>query len=535
MNHKRHKKLRSRILPLFLVFAILSGLFTGAMLPARETVYGMDPVSYYTLWDLFAMMFETAGYSVSYSQGKDGNYSQAEFDRMLYSISFAFQNADDPEVRRAWLEIYDEINKISAASAGNGISAVDLAELTDMIDLSGLHLTQEQYDALQQYADLLDAYKEGLEKCPDFDGLSLRFSLAPEVWSSRNSFFGTLEQEATLESYVSLSAVPYDTVLCVYNDGSFYAADIYIVSNDPFSYAFDSYQDGSLSSSASCPNEAISADGYYYARVWSYYASFEYEVRSCLSNVFNGTIYDYIKTLPDVRPALDPAIDRSDMGCPAEVPDVKPWIKHPAIPDEWRIVQPGETPDPDDNKEEVPAIIIPFRDPSIDPGNDPNKDPNKDPDSTQDYFPDLDPDNDPSNDPNKDPSKDPDKDPDKKPEVNPGDGGGGGDGGDDDPSHLPAIAGDVGDWKSLFPLCIPWDIIQMVKMLNAKRKAPVWKFQYDFRVPGSGKLIYSFKLEVDMSDYWEYIKIFRWGQTVFFIIALFFLSAKITTFVYKLG
>ena len=49
--------------------------------------------------------------------------------------------------------------------------------------------------------------------------------------------------------------------------------------------------------------------------------------------------------------------------CPQEVPDVSPWIKNPAIPDEWRIVQPGEKPDkdPDKDPDVLPSLFIRLR------------------------------------------------------------------------------------------------------------------------------------------------------------------------------
>ena len=48
--------------------------------------------------------------------------------------------------------------------------------------------------------------------------------------------------------------------------------------------------------------------------------------------------------------------------CPKEVPDVQPWIKSPAIPDDWRIIKPGENPkkDPDEKPDFIPGII-PFK------------------------------------------------------------------------------------------------------------------------------------------------------------------------------
>lgn len=99
-----------------------------------------------------------------------------------------------------------------------------------------------------------------------------------------------------------------------------------------------------------------------------------------------------------------------------------------------------------------------------------------------------------------------------------------------DPSDIPPIANRTGNWKRLFPFCIPWDIMSLIKSMKADKKAPVFEFKYTFKAVN-----YTWVIKVDMSDYWKYIKIFRWGMTIFFIIGLFFLTVKFTTFVYKMG
>ena len=95
---------------------------------------------------------------------------------------------------------------------------------------------------------------------------------------------------------------------------------------------------------------------------------------------------------------------------------------------------------------------------------------------------------------------------------------------------IPATAGKAGNWKRLFPFCIPWDMMELIKSLKADKKAPVFEFKYTFKAVN-----YTWVVRVDMSDYWKYIKIFRWGMTIFFIIGLFFLTVKFTTFVQRMG
>jgi hypothetical protein len=95
---------------------------------------------------------------------------------------------------------------------------------------------------------------------------------------------------------------------------------------------------------------------------------------------------------------------------------------------------------------------------------------------------------------------------------------------------IPSTAGKAGNWKRLFPFCIPWDMMELIKSMKADKKAPVFEFKYTFKAVN-----YTWVVKVDMADYWKYIKIFRWGLTIFFIIGLFFLTVKFTTFVQRMG
>lgn len=96
--------------------------------------------------------------------------------------------------------------------------------------------------------------------------------------------------------------------------------------------------------------------------------------------------------------------------------------------------------------------------------------------------------------------------------------------------NIPSVADRAGNWKRLFPFCIPWDMMELVKTLKADKKAPRFTFKYTFE-----KINYTWVVDVNMADYWKYIKIFRWGMTIFFIIGLFFLTSKITTFVHRMS
>lgn len=46
--------------------------------------------------------------------------------------------------------------------------------------------------------------------------------------------------------------------------------------------------------------------------------------------------------------------------------------------------------------------------------------------------------------------------------------------------NIPSTADKAGNWKRLFPFCIPWDMMELVKMMKAEKKAPRFTFKYTF-------------------------------------------------------
>ena len=202
--------------------------------------------------------------------------------------------------------------------------------------------------------------------------------------------------------------------------------------------------------------------------------------------------------------------------CPKEVPDVSPWIKNPAIPDEWRIVRPGETPNPDEDPDDNPDVlpfVIPIHPPTIDPDPDPDPDPkpdgkdDKEKDTETDIVPPI-----PHPDTDIDPVPPPDNTEDNTEDDD-----------DIDPDPVPAITSKYGDITKLFPFCIPFDLVKLIKGLSAKKAPPVFHFEYKFKA-----IHYNFVVDVDLSDYEKYIKIFRYGMQIFYVIALMFMTVRLS-------
>lgn len=99
---------------------------------------------------------------------------------------------------------------------------------------------------------------------------------------------------------------------------------------------------------------------------------------------------------------------------------------------------------------------------------------------------------------------------------------------DEEIGTLPDTAAAAGDITKLFPFCIPFDLVALIKGMKAQEKAPVWHFKYYFK-----DINYTFEFTVDMTDYEKYIKIFRAGIVIFWIIALMFLTIRYSSGIAK--
>ena len=82
-----------------------------------------------------------------------------------------------------------------------------------------------------------------------------------------------------------------------------------------------------------------------------------------------------------------------------------------------------------------------------------------------------------------------------------------------------------GDIRKIFPFCIPFDIVDMIRGLRAEKAPPVFHFDYYFK-----GIDYTFTVDVDLSDYDKYIKLFRGGMVIFFVLALMWLTVKVSKF-----
>lgn len=178
-------------------------------------------------------------------------------------------------------------------------------------------------------------------------------------------------------------------------------------------------------------------------------------------------------------------------------------------------VQATPTPEPTKKPDAQPTptiAVVP------DPGGGTNPDPEPTPSTTPAVVP--------------DPGGGTDPQPSGSPDPNPDPGGGG----DTDPDNpeTPTPEEEASPYKAdlreIFPFCIPFDLIHLLKVFDVEAEAPVFEFPLDIEMdnPWTGEKVvdYHHTFKLDMADYEPVIKILRIFQVIFFIIALMLITRQ---------
>lgn len=87
-----------------------------------------------------------------------------------------------------------------------------------------------------------------------------------------------------------------------------------------------------------------------------------------------------------------------------------------------------------------------------------------------------------------------------------------------------AIGGKLSELSKKFPFCIPFDVVALFKGFgkDVVETAPRWEVSIDMPF-----IDYTWKVVVDMKDYEKYVKIFRDGFYLLFLVGLFFTTRKL--------
>lgn len=490
---KRLKKIVRRVFPVFLSLLIVSGTIFSNLQVAHAT--GAEPLLYYTYWDLISTLYATCGYETTVDENVINNHGVT--GKQVWD-NFC-----------TWVELHVKAhNELVLKPA-----VEELKNLVNTATDKGVSLSQDLYDLLKEcFAEQVEY--ETATNCFDTSSVDTVYNELI-AWTVASSDFQDVDKLKKIARYV----VEDGLVLNILIDSAgryliFCGSSIYYLSGlnvDKRVCYLDS--DG---------NEQFL--GAYQVWVQPYN-------KTCYD--YTGSVYGQYWVIRNGQFVANDTIGAqvSAGACPQEVPDVSPWIKNPSIPDEWRIVQPGEVPekDPDKNPEIIPFPLNPIQ-PDKKPEN-----PGKKPDGTEN------------------PGEKPDKDTDKKkkplllPIINPKTGNviDPETGWDIDPAtgllinpdtgelvdpdsvhkstNFVDSAGKYGDITTLFPFCIPFDLVKLIKGMKAKKAPPVFHFEFYFE-----SIDYNFVVDVDLTDYAKYIKIFRYGMQIFYIIALMFMTARMS-------
>ena len=497
------KQIKKKVIPLFVALLILVGVPLTSYEEVKAT--GVEEYLYYTYWDLMNSLYAMTGYDMKISESEIKNHGVSGKQAWKNFTTFV-----DNTAKIHW-KLYSDA----------GSSAMkELKNLVNTVTQKGISISQDLYDMLKDVFGYQVKYAGNQNQ---FDCSSVE---------SVNNYVASLTGGGVLDSMRAKSVVNDGYLLNIVYDKGVYQVFVLrkeeLVDDYRFYNGFTDFKSlmvfqGKEYSEFCTAYGSIVKNGHTDLDMACYTCSLDYQW-IVKNGAFVGT--DTI------------GAQVSAGACPKEVPDVSPWIKHTDVPDEWRIVKPDEIPDPDDNDGDTLPVVIPIHPAKPDkpseteteestekPDKDKSKDPSViinpstgnqiDPNTGLDIDPDtgylIDPDTGDLIDPNTGKKVDKNK---IKNRV----------------KNLPSIASGAGNITKYFPFCIPWDMIALIKSMNASKKAPVFHFEYTFKT-----LNYTFIVDVDMSDYWKYIKIFRWGMTIFFVIGLFFVTVKFTTFVYRMG
>ena len=494
------KRIRKKVIPLFVALLILVGVPLTSYEEVKAT--GVEEYLYYTYWDLMNSLYAMTGYDMKISESEIKNHGVSGKQAWKNFTAFV-----DNTAKIHW-KLYSDA----------GSSAMkELKNLVNTVTEKGISMSQDLFDMLKDVFGYQAKYSNAVNQ---FDTSSVDVVYEELMaWTCASSDFEDVDYLKSVARSVFSGSVLNIAIDSAGRYIVFCSSSNLYLSKSGYIYVLDSKG-----------NEVLPG----FSQVWVQpYSKSCHKYDGCIYGVTSWIVKGGAFTGADVVSA-----QVSAGACPKEVPDVSPWIKHTDVPDEWRIVKPNETPDPDNDDGDALPVVIPIHPAKPDkpseteteestekPDKDKSKDPSViinpstgnqiDPNTGLDIDPDtgylIDPDTGDLIDPNTGKKVDKNK---IKNRV----------------KNLPSIASGAGNITKYFPFCIPWDMIALIKSMNASKKAPVFHFEYTFKT-----LNYTFIVDIDMSDYWKYIKIFRWGMTIFFVIGLFFVTVKFTTFVYRMG
>lgn len=491
-----------KFVPILLSFFIVCGVIFSSYDTAKAT--GMEEYLYVTYWDMMNTLYSMCGYDMSVSDTQINTHGITGKQAWNNFMSFVENTA------KVHWKLYSDAGKAAVK---------ELKDLVNTATEKGISMSQDLFDMLKDVFgyQVTNSTGENLNRFDTSSASSVVKMITAACGIQSGLYANSGVVEDVCNGYALNIVKDSGGQYSIFTNKKGYMVKDYVYSGTQKVWVNLVYvYDGKEADSGAKNALWVSSDGKCSAD-----GAYPYSARAPVTWIIkNGAFAG-----ADVVSA-----QVSAGACPKEVPDVQPWIKSPAIPDEWRIIKPGENPkkDPDEKPDFIPGII-PFK-PKTPQKPDGTEDPEKPkPDKDKDkkkkpaWNPIINPQTGNVIDPETGLDIDPETgkliDPETGKLIDPDDGGSGGGGGGGIADKL----GKYGDITKLFPFCIPFDIVNLIKGMSAEKAPPVFHFKYYFK-----SINYTFKVDVDLSKYAKYIKLFRYGMQIFYILALMFMTIRIS-------
>ena len=489
------KRIIKKTIPFVLAVLIV---FQSVYLSVQTAQASAIPeVLYYTYWDLINTIYATCGYDSKVDESVVNNHGVTGKQAWSNFVTFVENSA-----------------KANYKFVGDGMSKAfsELENLVNTATEKGISMTQDLYDMLKSvFADQVQyTSAQNQFDCSSEDKV---YDLLLKLCNASSDFKDVYKLKK-IANYVVNGKALNITVDSVGRYRVFALKENCFVNSDKVVCFRDS--------------DSNSDNSVYVYQVWV--------------QPYNNIVDDYTGMVAhaDFTVVLNGAFAGADAisaqvsegACPQEVPEVAPWRKSVDIPDEWRVINPNETPEQNpDDKPEVLPVVIPIN--PTKPDTKPDTESTENPDTETTENPDKDKDSDKKKNPVVNPIINPDTgnvvDPITGWDIDPITGElidpNTGELVDPDTSNPSSLTNKFGDITKLFPFCIPFDLVRLIKGMSAEKEPPVFHFEHKFK-----SIDYTFVVDVDLSDYDKYIKLFRYGMQIFYVLALMFLTAKISTY-----
>lgn len=496
------KRIFKKIVPILLSILIVVGVVFSSYDTAKAT--GMEEYLYVTYWDMMNTLYAMCGYDMKVSDTQINTHGVTGKQAWNNFTSFVENTA------KVHWKLYSDVGKAAVE---------ELKNLVSTATEKGISMSQDLFDMLKDVFgyQVTNSTGENLNRFDTSSASSVVKMITAACGIQSGLYANSGVVEDVCNGYALNIVKDSGGQYSIFTNKKGYVVKDYVYSASQKVWVNLVYiYDGKEADSGAKNALWVSSDGKCSAD-----GAYPYSARAPVTWVIkNGAFAG-----ADVVSA-----QVSAGACPKEVPDVQPWIKSPAIPDEWRIIKPGENPkkDPDEKPDFIPGII-PFK-PKTPQKPDGTEDPEKPkPDKDKDkkkkpaWNPIINPQTGNVIDPETGLDIDPETgkliDPETGKLIDPDDAGSGGGGGGGIADKL----GKYGDITKLFPFCIPFDIVNLIKGMSAEKAPPVFHFKYYFK-----SINYTFKVDVDLSKYAKYIKLFRYGMQIFYILALMFMTIRIS-------